>query len=88
MSLRRFGVDIRLERLARRVVERLRHYNRRGFSLNEALRKVPKELGTSIEWAYINGKLVVGQWYTMRILISNPRLLPEMVKEGLAYLWR
>jgi len=88
MSLRRFGVDIRLERLARRVVERLRHYNRRGFSLNEALRRVSQECGTSVEWVCINDKLVVGQWYVMRILRNDPSLLPELAKQELVHIWR
>ncbi|RLF04704.1 MAG: hypothetical protein DRJ60_06690 [Thermoprotei archaeon] len=77
MSLRRFGIDIRLE-----------HYNRRGLGLNEALQKVPRECGTSIAWAYINGRLVVGQWHIMRLLRSNPRLLKELIKRGLVYIWK
>ena len=87
MSLRRFGIDIRLERLARLVAGRLEHYNKMGFGLNETLRKVPQECGTSVEWTYINNKLVIGQWYVMRMLRSNPKLLPELVKRKLVYIW-
>jgi len=88
MSLRRFRVDVRLEHLTRLVAERLRHYNGRGFSLNEALRRVPQECEISVEWAYINGKLVVGQWYVMKILRNDPGLLPELAKQELIHIWR
>jgi len=85
MSLRRFGIDIRLKHLARLVAERLRHYNRKGFSLNETLRRVPQECRTSVEWAYINGKLVTGQWHVMKILRNNPSLLPELAEQKLVH---
>jgi len=88
MSLRRFGIDIRLKHLARLVAERLRHYNRKGFSLNETLRRVPQECRTSVEWGYINGKLVIGQWHMVKMLRNNPSLLPELAKQELVYIWR
>ena len=64
------------------------HYNRKGFSLNETLRRAPQECRTSVEWAYINGKLVIGQWHMVKMLRNNPSLLPELAKQELVHIWR
>ena len=46
MGIRRFGIDIRPEHLARLVAKRLEQHNRMGLNLNEALYRVPRECGT------------------------------------------
>ena len=87
-DLRRLGIDIRLEYLARRVVERLRYYDKMGLSLNTVLDRVSKEFGTTIAWLNLKRMTTVGQWYVINLLAKKPELLKSFILKNLVYVWR